>query len=41
MENKENTNKKFRNPFPAVGKVFKYEMISVADYRAFCNGLEC
>ena len=24
----ENTNKKFRNPFPAVGKVFKYEMIS-------------
>ena len=28
MENKENTNKKFRNPFPAVGKVFKYEMIS-------------
>ncbi len=30
MENKENTNKKFRNPFPAVGKVFKYEMISGA-----------
>ena len=26
----ENTNKKFRNPFPAVGKVFKYEMISGA-----------
>ena len=24
----ENTNKKFRNPFPAIGKVFKYEMIS-------------
>ena len=26
----ENTNKKFRNPFPAIGKVFKYEMISGA-----------
>ena len=26
----EKTNKKFRNPFPAVGKVFKYEMISGA-----------
>lgn len=26
----ENTKKKFRNPFPAVGKVFKYEMISGA-----------
>lgn len=24
----ENKNKKFRNPFPAIGKVFKYEMIS-------------
>lgn len=30
MENKKKTNKKFRNPFPAVGKVFKYEMISGA-----------
>ncbi len=30
MEKIENTNKKFRNPFPAVGKVFKYEMISGA-----------
>ena len=30
MEKMENTNKKFRNPFPAVGKVFKYEMISGA-----------
>lgn len=28
MENTIKTNKKFRNPFPAVGKVFKYEMIS-------------
>ena len=27
MEKMENKNKKFRNPFPAVGKVFKYEMI--------------
>ena len=24
----ENKNTKFRNPFPAIGKVFKYEMIS-------------
>ena len=30
MENTNKTNKKFRNPFPAVGKVFKYEMISGA-----------
>ncbi len=30
MEKIENTNKKFRNPFPAVGKVFKYEIISGA-----------
>ena len=31
MENTmEKKNKKFRNPFPAVGKVFKYEMISGA-----------
>lgn len=28
MENTIKTNKKFRNPFPAIGKVFKYEMIS-------------
>jgi hypothetical protein len=27
MENTKKTNKKFRNPFPAIGKVFKYEMI--------------